>query len=130
MNHLNQRELQLHVTILGWLLILGHAIVLAIGVLAFLLLTGIGAATGDSQAMAILGVTGTVAGLFFAVLTIPGLAAGYGLLARKAWGRVLAIVVGVLGLINFPVGTVTGIYTLWVLLHETATDYFRSLEPA
>jgi hypothetical protein len=130
MNHLDQSELQLHVTILGWLLIAGHAILLLVGILGFLLLTGIGVASGDSQAMAILGVVGTVGGLFFAALAIPGLLAGYGLLTRKFWGRILAIIVGVLGLINFPVGTAIGIYAIWVLLQDAATDYFASLEPA
>jgi hypothetical protein len=43
---------------------------------------------------------------------------------RKSWGRVLAIVVGVLNLINFPIGTLIGIYTLWVLFQNTAADYF------
>jgi hypothetical protein len=40
---------------------------------------------------------------------------GFALLTRKPWGRVLAIVIGVLALFKFPVGTALGIYTLWVL---------------
>jgi hypothetical protein len=126
MNFLNERQLQLHVTILGWLYIVGNAIFLLIGAFVFMLLAGIGVASGDSQAMAILSVVGTVVGALLAVLAIPGLVAGYGLLARKAWGRVLAIVVGILGLINFPIGTAIGIYALLVLLQEAATDYFIS----
>jgi zinc-ribbon domain len=43
------------------------------------------------------------------------LIAGYGLLNRRPWGRVLAIIAGVLALIKFPLGTALGIYTLWVL---------------
>jgi hypothetical protein len=43
------------------------------------------------------------------------LIAGYGLLNRRPWGRVLAIIAGVLALIKFPIGTALGIYTLWVL---------------
>lgn len=126
MNFLNERQLQLHVTILGWLYIVGNAIFLLIGAFVFVLLAGIGVASGDSQAMAILSVVGTVVGALLAVLAIPGLAAGYGLLAHKAWGRVLAIVLGILGLINFPVGTAIGIYAIWVLLQEAATGYFMS----
>ena len=50
-------------------------------------------------------------------LAMAGLAlfAGYSLLQRKPWGRVLAIVAAVLSLVKFPVGTALGIYTLWVL---------------
>jgi hypothetical protein len=126
MNFLNERQLQLHVTILGWLYIVGNAIFLLIGAFVFMLLAGIGVASGDSQAMAILSIVGTVVGALLAVLAIPGLVAGYGLLARKAWGRVLAIVVGILGLINFPVGTAIGIYAILVLLQEGANGYFMS----
>jgi hypothetical protein len=63
-------------------------------------------------------------------LAIPGLVAGYGLLTWKSWGRILAIVVGILSLINFPLGTAVGIYTLWVLFQEEATDYFTFPKPA
>jgi hypothetical protein len=87
-------------------------------------LVGIGTASGDSTALAILSVIGTITGLLMAVLAVPGLVAGYGLLIRKSWGRILTIVVAILGLVNFPLGTLMGIYTLWVLLQETATDYF------
>jgi hypothetical protein len=126
MNFLNEHQLKLHVTILGWLYIVGNAIFLLMGAFIFMLLAGIGVASGDSQAMAILSIVGTVVGVLLAVLAIPGLVAGYGLLARKAWGRVLAIVVGILGLINFPVGTAIGIYAILVLLQEGATDYFMT----
>jgi hypothetical protein len=128
MDHLNQQALQLHVTILGWLLIVANAIVLLMGMCGCLLMAGIGAASGDPQALAILSVIGAVCGAFFVVLAVPGLLAGYGLLIRASWGRVLAIVVGVLGLFNFPVGTAIGVYALWVLLQNSATEYFTPAE--
>jgi len=40
---------------------------------------------------------------------------GYALLTRKPWGRILAIVFGILALLKLPFGTALGIYTLWVL---------------
>ena len=49
------------------------------------------------------------------VMGLAGLLVGYGLLARQGWGRVLAIVFGILSLIRIPFGTALGIYTLWVL---------------
>ena len=36
------------------------------------------------------------------------------------------MVVGFLGLVNFPLGTAIGIYTFWVLLQDSAADYFTS----
>jgi hypothetical protein len=91
-------------------------------------LTGIGVATGEAEAMTVLGVVGTAVGLL-TVLAIPGLLAGYGLLSRKPWARILALVVGILGLVNFPIGTAIGLYTFWVLTQETATEYFAAPAP-
>jgi hypothetical protein len=130
MNSLNQRQLQLHVPVVGWLLIVGNATLLLVGVFVFLLLTGIGIGSGDRQATAILGIVGTTVGLLLIALAIPGLVAGAGLLARKSWARILAIVVGILGLVNVPVGTAIGIYTLWVLMQDAATEYFAHRAPA
>ncbi len=124
MNSLNQRQLELHVPVVGWLLIVGHAILLLVGLFVFLLLTGIGLFSGDRQAMGILGTVGTAVGLLLTVLGLPGLVAGAGVLARQSWARVLAIVVGILGLVNIPVGTAIGAYTLYVLLQDGATEYF------
>ena len=52
-----------------------------------------------------------------ATIVAAGLAliAGYGLLQRRPWGRVVAIVAAILALLKFPLGTALGIYTLWVL---------------
>ena len=125
MDQLTQQDLTLHIKVLGWLHILGHTIFLVVGLFIFTLLTGIGAASGEAEAVAILGVIGTAIGFLLAALAIPGLVSGYGLLQHKPWGRVLALVVGVLNLVNFPVGTVIGIYTFWVLLQKSATDYFE-----
>lgn len=113
-----------HVTILGWLNIADGALTLLIGALAFIFLTGIGFASGDLEALPILAAVGTTAGLFLFTLAIPSLLAGIGLLWEKNWGRILAIVVSFFNLLWFPVGTALGIYGLWVLLRQEATDYF------
>jgi hypothetical protein len=55
---------------------------------------------------------------------------GFGLLQRKPWGRVLGIVVAILTLLKFPIGTALGIYTLWVLVPaESAAEYDAIAEP-
>ena len=116
--------------ILGWLYIVANAIFLIIGAFVFTLLTGIGVAAGDPDAVAILGVIGTSVGLLLAALSLPGIIAGYGLLTRRAWGRILALVVGIINLVNIPIGTIIGLYALWVLMQENAVDYFEAHVPA
>ena len=85
-----------HVRTLGLVFLLYHAIALIIGVLIFFLLSGIGILSGDVQAAGILGIIGTFVAAIMAVLAAPGLIAGYGLLVRRNWARILALVLGCL----------------------------------
>ena len=59
-----------------------------------------------------------------------GIGAGWGLLERRPWARMLAIVLGCLGLIDMPFGTALGIYTLWVLLPAKSEEEYRQMERA
>jgi hypothetical protein len=56
-----------------------------------------------------------------------GIAAGLGLIQRQDWGRILAIVLGAVSLINIPFGTALGIYTLWVLVSPGADKEYEAL---
>jgi len=118
-----------HVVILGWLHIITSAVFILVGVIGFVFLTGIAALSGDAEATTVLGFIGTVGVLFFGILALPGIAAGIGLLKRRTWGRVLALVVAFLGLFNVPIGTAVSLYTFWVLMQESATEYFVAFKP-
>jgi len=126
MNQWDERQLQLqvHVPIVGWALVISNALFLAFAVFLWVLLAGIGFATRAAEPRPILIILGTGLAIFFSLLSVPGLAAGIGLLARKHWGRILGIVVSMLGLLNFPLGTLIGIYALWVLFQNSAQAYF------
>ena len=126
MNPSSQRDIQQHVVILGGLYLIGHAIFLAIGAFLFLLLVGLAPVSGEREAMWVLTLVGTTVGGLLAALAVPGLLAGWGLLTHKPWARILAIVVGMLGLINVPVGTAIGLYTLWALTQPAAIEYFAA----
>ena len=58
---------------------------------------------------------------------VLGLIAGWGLLDRQSWARMLAIVLGFLSLIHMPFGTAIGIYTLWVLLPGASEQEYRQI---
>lgn len=89
-------------------------------------------ATGHDAAIAlpIIGLTGTVLCAFLLAVSLPGFAAGVGLLKYKPWARILTIVLSALNLINFPFGTVVGGYGLYVLLSEDGSRLFKSLPSA
>ena len=130
MNSLTTRDMQQHVQVLGWILIAVHAIFLAIGAFAFALLVSIGAISGSGDAIAVLSLVAICVAALMALLALPGILAGYGLLNRKPWGRVLAIIVAAINLVNFPLGTILGVYALWVLLQPASEEYFMPTNPA
>jgi len=59
-----------------------------------------------------------------------GIAAGWGLLQRQPWARMLAIVLGCISLFDMPFGTALGIYTLWVLLPAKSEEEYRRIAQA
>ena len=124
MNQFDQQSMKTHITILGWLNIASGALTLLIGAFVFMLLAVIGVASGDPEAMPILALIGMSTGMFMFALALPSLLAGFGLLREKNWGRILAIIVSFFNLLWFPIGTALGLYGLWVLLRQEATDYF------
>jgi hypothetical protein len=64
--------------------------------------------------------------LLIGFLSTLGLVGGIGLLAFKPWARYLVIVVSALGCLNIPIGTLRGVYTLWVLLQDETIKLFEN----
>jgi hypothetical protein len=67
---------------------------------------------------------------FILVKAAAGFIAGWGLLQRESWGRVLALILGFVALLNVPLGTALGVYTLWVLLPSRSDDEYKTLSAA
>ena len=53
--------------------------------------------------------------------------AGWGLMERAPWGRIVAIVAAFLNILKFPFGTALGIWTLVVLLGYRNTKLYEEL---
>lgn len=53
--------------------------------------------------------------------------AGWGLLKLAPWGRIFALVMAFLDLLQVPLGTALGVYTLFVLLPDAAGDEYRQM---
>jgi hypothetical protein len=63
-------------------------------------------------------------GWLILIAGVAGIAAGWGLMQKESWARVLALVLAFFALLNLPLGTALGIYTLWVLLPmESVQEY-------
>ena len=63
--------------------------------------------------------------VMFGVFTLPSLVAGYGLLKRKKWARIWAIISAVLAGGQFPMGTAVTVYTFWFLFSDPGKRYFE-----
>jgi hypothetical protein len=113
-----------HVTVLGILYIVFSALGLLLAVILFTAIVGGGLISGDSQAMTITGIVGPVIALFFVLLSAPGLIGGIYLLKHRPWARILVLVLGFINLIEIPIGTALGIYTIWVLFKPETVDLF------
>ncbi len=73
----------------------------------------------------------TVIGVAVLVKAAAGFLAGWGLLQRQSWARIVAVVLAFLSLFNIPLGTALGIYTLWVLLpSDSEAEYSRMSQVA
>ena len=78
----------------------------------------------DPTAIKVLGIVGTP--LIVLLLLFGGamIAGGVGLFSCKPWARVLTLVMGALGLLNIPVGTLKGVYIIWVLVQPETVSLF------
>jgi len=63
-------------------------------------------------------------GILVLAKSAAGFLAGWGLLQRLPWARMLTIVLAFLALINIPFGTALGIYSMWVLLPAGADEEY------
>jgi hypothetical protein len=120
-----RERVERRVRTLGGLYLAISAVGILCACLAFAAIAPWGLLSGDAGVTALLaGLGGTVAAVLL-VLSAPGLVGGLALLTRRPWGRVYATVFGAVLLFWFPLGTILGTYTLWVLLPEDTRHYFE-----
>jgi hypothetical protein len=75
----------------------------------------------------LVGVRGGETAVMMALFLILGVAyvfAGYGVRALRSWGRIVGIVLSVIGLLGFPVGTLINAYILYLYLSKKGRTIF------
>lgn len=91
------------------------AFVLLIAVPILMLVPGIVIAAGASSEAPIVGAAMLIPISAVCILAAPSLLAGWGLLKKKSWGNVFAVISAVLHIASIPIGTALAIYTFWAL---------------
>jgi len=79
----------------------------------------------DYDARRILPIVGTAVIAFLLFTSIPEIVGGIGLLKRRPWARILILIVACMDLLWIPLGTILGIYELWVLLQNETIQIFN-----
>jgi hypothetical protein len=122
-----------HIRLAAWLRIIWSGLGLIPALLFLLAFGGAGiiasVLSGAAIAAPLIWVIGSFIALMIAITALPGLIAGWGLLAYQPWARILNIVLGALDLFNFPLGTALGGYSLWAMLHPETVALFEGGRP-
>jgi hypothetical protein len=119
-------KMKKHVTVVGAIQI-GFGILSLIGavVVFFALNFAKGFAGNDEVGQTVLRFISISLPLLIGFMATLGLVGGIGLLAYKPWARYLVIVVAALGCLFIPIGTLSGVYALWVLLQDDTIKLFE-----
>ena len=79
----------------------------------------------DPTAVKVLGIVGTPLVVLFLMFGGAMIAGGIGLLTCKPWARILTLVMAAIGLLNIPIGTLKGVYIIWVLVQSETVTLFE-----
>ena len=66
----------------------------------------------------VMGILSFVPALIIIFGVIPSVIAGIGLLNRASWAPIFSLIIGCLKLISFPIGTIIGIYAIWIFAED------------
>lgn len=113
-----------HVTVVAAMRIGFGVLGILTAMIAGVAIVGGGLISGDSVALSVTSIVGPAVALFLVVLPALGTIGGIGLLMGKPWARILVLILAVLDLFQLPIGTIIGIYTIWVLLHDETAQLF------
>jgi hypothetical protein len=119
-------NMEKHVTLVAVINIAFGFLGIFLGIILFVILVGAGIISQDPEALTITSIVGIAVGFFLILTSIPEVIGGFGLLKRRPWARVLVLIIAVLDLFMIPIGTIIGIYELWVLLNEDTVKLFRA----
>jgi hypothetical protein len=66
-----------------------------------------------------------IVALVIVTISVIGIIGAVSVLKRKEWGRILLLVVSFFSLAKIPLGTILGIYGIWVLMNNETIKLFN-----
>jgi hypothetical protein len=122
--------METHLKVTAVLFILMGVVLIFLAVLMSLVFSVVGGVVGASGeedavvALAALGLTGVALTIFLLVMSVPYIICGWGLWKRRSWARIMGIVLAILALLEFPIGTAFGVYALIILFKGETEKLF------
>lgn len=119
-------KMKKHVTIVG-VIHIAFGVLGLIGAMTvfFALHFAKGFVSNEEVPTMVLTIIGLSLPLLIGFMSTLGLVGGIGLMGYKNWARYLVIIVAALGCLNIPIGTLKGVYSLWVLLQDETIKLFE-----
>ena len=125
-----ENKMEKHLTIIAALQVGFSLLGILAAVIVYTVLRSVSTFVDDYQAERVLRIVAFWVPLFLMVISVPGLIGGIGLFMRQGWARILVLIFSVLDLLNIPIGTAIGIYTIWVLVQTDTVKLFNVQAPA
>ena len=118
--------MQDHIKVIGILWVIFGALSLCLALVAFLFFFGVAQIPNvDNAGPGVLRIIGLAACSFLALIGLPKIIGGLGLLQHKEWARILMLVISFISLANVPFGTALGVYSMIVLFNPETVRLFK-----
>jgi hypothetical protein len=122
---MEESKMKKHVTVVGAIHIGFGILGLIVALVVYFALTFARGVVGNEDIPAtVLSFLAISLPLLIGFMSTLGLVGGIGLLSYRPWARILIIVVAALGCLNIPIGTLKGVYSIWVLMQDDTVKLF------
>ena len=121
-----ENKMEKHLTVVAALQVGLSLLAIIAAIVVFTVLQSVMQIADEQEAKQVLGIVALWVPVFLLIISIPGLIGGIGLFMRQKWARILVLVISVLDLLNIPLGTAIGVYSIWVLVQEDTVKLFTA----
>ena len=122
--NIEENRMRKHVNVAAIIQIAFGAIIVLIALFLAFAIGFVDQFVDDATAMKVIGLVGTPIIVLFSLFGGAMIAGGVGLLSCKPWARILTLIMAALGLLNIPIGTLKGVYIIWVLVQSETVSLF------
>ena len=110
--------------VMGWLAIVSAAAILLVAIFGSVII-GVSAEETPLLGSAVVGVTGFIIAVITLAFGVLYLITARGIADKKNWAKVVGIILAILSLPGFPIGTILGVMILIGLLSTEGQQWFQ-----